>query len=94
MLTFGTRALFSSFTVESISFWIGIEIFTCYLGLSDFDLSMPSDCSATVDCDSSVVGHRKVLVKMQRARQLQSRADLRGADVERSFGKMKLMLRE
>ncbi|KAI9186461.1 hypothetical protein LWI28_017474 [Acer negundo] len=39
------------------------------------------------NCDSPVVGHRKVFVKMQRARQLQSREDLRGADVERSFGK-------
>ncbi|KAK1548968.1 hypothetical protein Q3G72_015167 [Acer saccharum] len=91
MLTSGTGALFSSFTVESISFWIGIEIFTCYL---DFDLSMPSDYAATVDCDSSIISHRKVFVKMQRARQLQSRANLRGVDVERSFGKMKLMLRE
>ncbi|KAK1549713.1 hypothetical protein Q3G72_006626 [Acer saccharum] len=83
MLTSETGALFSSFTVESVSLWIGTEIFTCYLGLSDFDLSMTSDCAATV-----IVDHRKVFVKMQ------SRADLRGADVKSSFGKMRLMLRE
>ncbi|KAK4850068.1 hypothetical protein QYF36_003606 [Acer negundo] len=71
MLTSGTRALFSSFTVESVSFWIGTEIFTCYLGLSGVVVGR----ALSTDCDSSVIGHCKEFVKMQKARQLQSRAD-------------------